>query len=119
MDANDPRRDLDKFTAALVEQMRGQIHATAAHLLSSNAEIALSQIEILRKNSIHYLKNVEFELWSDVARVSPTDLREEEILKIMRITIAALEETYGQLREGVIQSERERLGGDGESDLPE
>lgn len=120
MKEDDPRRELDDFTFALVEKMRFEVEITMKRLLASSDDMALAQIDILHKRALHRLKNIDFEHDTWLSQMVPGELPEDQVLKVIRIVIAALEQTFDDVREHVIECNKsiygDPEGGDDETD---
>ena len=119
MDENDPRRQLDPFTFELVEMLRTELEVTTKHLLNMHDKIALAQLDILRKGALKRLKSWDFEMQSDLSRAGASQFSEDDVLKLFRITIAAVEETFDSCREHVVDCANTINGTDDEPDAPE
>ncbi|UMY19096.1 hypothetical protein MMB17_07300 [Methylobacterium organophilum] len=119
MEGDDPRNELDKFSQALVDQLKIEIQLAVTHLVTANYEIARAQIEMLRQRTLRRLKTIDFEHGSWLARMSSDELPENDVLKVIRITIAVVEEAFDGALCTVAENEKSAFGEDGESDLPE
>lgn len=117
MDENDPRRELDQFTAFLVETFREEIEITIKSLMSANSAVANAQIEILHQRTVERIKKWDFELWSDVAALTPSALPEKDVLKVYGIFFAALEQTITSVREHIADCHEAIYGGEDDDEI--
>ena len=118
MDENDPRRQLDPFTAALVEQLREELEITTKKLVGADRDVALAQLDVLRQGALHRLKHWTFEFETDLAHFGGSKLSEEDVLKLVRITIAAVEQTFDRVGEHVVECSEQLYGDRNDPDLP-
>ncbi|WP_375453752.1 hypothetical protein [uncultured Methylobacterium sp.] len=119
MNDDDPRRQLDQFTDALVEKLRFETEITLKRLISPDKDIALMQLGNLHERALHRLKNLDFETDTWWAAGNPDALSEDQIAKIISIVIATLGDTLKNVREHVIDCDRSIYGEGDEGDVTE
>lgn len=118
MDGEDPRSQLDPFTALLVEQLRFEAEITAKSLINLQPDMALAQLGLLRKRALDRIKNWHFELETDLSVLGANGVSEQDVLKVMSIVVAAVEETFENVRRH-IEACDESIYGPKDDDAPE
>lgn len=118
MEEDDPRRELDRFTLNLVGKMRAELEVAILKLISSDADMARAQVDVLQQGALRRLKNIDFEHDMWMSEMSPSEPPEEEILKTIRIVIAELDQTFDSVREIITDRDADAYGGDPTGEPP-
>lgn len=114
MDANDPRRQLDPFAATIAHKLKVELEIAVKKLACSDRDLALAQIERLREGALYRLKNWDFE----VDALDP-DRPEEDVVQIIAVVIATLEDAFAECRRHAIKCADILYGDPSDDDPPE